>query len=74
LLLIPMIFTSSGNTSDDVVSAENTISDVRIGLKYSTSAVNEYGFTTEYGLEYGVQNKNSHEFISVGSSLENLSL
>lgn len=75
LILVPASFTSSGSSlmSDtNSVAAANTVSHVRVGLNYSNSAVDDYLFTTEYGLEYGIQNKNSHEFISLGTSAGNL--
>lgn len=72
LLLVPMVFTSSGTSLTKSEIAENILSFVRIGIKYSNSAVSEYSFTTEYGLEYGIQNKDTHEFISLGKSDCNL--
>lgn len=73
LLMVPMFFTSSSTEPEDMYSmAENTLSHVRVGIKYSSSAVSEYSFTTEYGIEYGIQNKNTHEFTLLGKSDENL--
>ncbi len=72
LLLVPMFFTSSATSLTNTEIAENILSHVRIGLNYSTSAVNEYTFTTEYGLEYGTLNKDTNDFAPLGVSESNL--
>ena len=72
LLLIPMLFTSSTGADEVNSNVENTISHVRIGMKYGTSAVSNYSFTTEYGIEYGAINKQTHEFIPFGSHEDNI--
>lgn len=39
---------------------------IRVGLKHSTDVVEEYTFTTDYGLEYGVQSKTTDSFTPLG--------
>ncbi len=50
----------------DTIKAENTIDYVRVGLVFSPDVVSEYSFSVGIGLNYGIQNYESHEFISIG--------
>ena len=52
---------------DNESENSESIDYVRIGLAYSSTVLEEYSFTTDYGLEYGVQSKSNDTFEYLGT-------
>ncbi|MBO5744921.1 MAG: SpoIID/LytB domain-containing protein [Clostridia bacterium] len=46
---------------------DETVKYVRVGLKHSSDVVDEYTFSTSYGVEYGIQTKTDDVFTPLGS-------